>query len=113
MQIGASFSAGAFASVTSTPTSTSSSAGNDPLLASAPSGDASADLIKFLQMTPAQKMDYQWMSSHHITQGSLAAMSQQQRDAIRQQMAGDLKQKAQQDMDAQVAKANGGVNIVV
>ena len=82
-------------------------------MAEAPSGNSSADLMKFLQMTPAQKMDYQWMSSHHITQQSLASMSQDQRDALRQQMATDLKQKAQQDMDAKAAKASGGVNLVV
>ncbi len=112
MQIGSSLSTGAFASLTSTSSSSSPSA-SDPLLASAPSGDASADLMKFLQMSPAQKMDYQWLSSHHLTQANLASMSQEQRDAIRQQMANDLKTKAQQTMDSQVAKANGGVNVVV
>lgn len=113
MQIGSSLSTGAFASLTSNPSSATSPSASDPLLASAPTGDASADLMKFLQMTPAQKMDYQWLSSHHLTQSDLASMSQQQRDAIRQQMANDLKTKAQQDMDSQVAKANGGVNVVV
>ncbi len=110
MQIGSSLSTGAFAPVSST--STTSSPSSDPLIAGAPSGDTSADLMKFLQMTPAQKMEYQWMSSHHLTQSSLASMTQQQRDAIREQMASDLKQKAQQQMDAQVAKANGGVNVI-
>ncbi len=113
MQIGSSLSTGAFASLTSAPSSASSSSAGDPLLASAPTGDTSADLMKFLQMTPAQKMDYQWLSSHHLTQSNLASMSQQQRDAIRQQMANDLKTKAQQNMDSEVAKANGGVNVVV
>ncbi len=113
MQVGSSLSTGAFASVTATPTSSTSVASNDPLMAVAPSGDKSADLMKFLQMTPAQKMDYQWMSSHHITQQSLASMTPDQRNAIRQQMANDLKTKAQQAMDSGVAKANGGVNVVV
>lgn len=112
MQIGSSLSTGAFASLTSSPSSSSPSP-SDPLLASAPSGDASADLMKFLQMTPAQKMDYQWLSGHHLTQSNLASMSQEQRDAIRTQMATDLKNKAQQDMDAKAAKAGGGVNVVV
>ena len=112
MQVGSSLSTGAFASVTSTPSSTSA-ANNDPLIADAPTGDKSTDLMKFLQMTPAQKMDFQWLSSHHLTQSNLASMTSDQRDAIRQQMANDIKTKAQQDMDSQVAKANGGVNVVV
>ncbi len=112
MQIGSSLSTGAFASLTSSSSASSPSA-SDPLMASAPTGDASVDLMKFLKMTPAQKMDYQWLSSHHLTQSNLASMSQDQRDAIRTQMANDLKTKAQQDMDSEVAKANGGVNVVV
>jgi hypothetical protein len=112
MQVGSSLSTGAFASLTSSPSSSASSAASDPLVADAPTGDTSTDLMKFLKMTPAQKMDYQWMSSHHLTQQSLASMTSDQRDAIRQQMASDLKQKAQQTMDSQVAKSNGGVNIL-
>ena len=113
MQVGSSTSTGAFASLTAAPSSPTSPSANDPLMADAPTGDKSADLMKFLQMTPSQKMDYQWLSSHHLTQSKLAAMTSDQRNAIRQQMANDLKTKAQQDMDSQVAKANGGVNVVV
>ncbi len=115
MQIGSSAGVNAYAALTSssTPSSSSSSASSDPLLANAPTGDKTADLMKFLKMTPAQKMEFQWLSSHHITQSDLASMSQQQRDAIRQQMATDFKQKAQQQMDANAAKDKGGVNVVV
>ena len=114
MQIGATSSnSGVFAPVTDASSSSTSPSASDPLMSVAPSGDSSADLMKFLNMTPAQKMDYQYLSSHHITQQSLSQMSQTQRDALRQQMASDLKQKAQQEMDAKVAKASGGVNIVV
>ena len=90
-----------------------SGSGSDPLMDVAPSGNNSDDLMRFLKMTPAQKMEYEWLNSHHVTQQDLKGMSSDQRDAIRQQMAADLKQKAQQDMEAKAAKANGGVNIVV
>ena len=112
MQIGSSLSTGAFAPVM--PASSSSSpAASDPLTSIAPSGDTSADLMKFLKMSPAQKMEYQWMSSHHITQQSLAAMTPDQRNALQQRMESDLKQKAQQTLESKTAQANGGVNIVV
>jgi len=116
MQIGSALSAGAFSplTATSTPSSSStSSASTDAMMASAPTGDSSTDLMRFLKMTPAQKMDYQWMSSHHITQQSLSSMSQTQRDALRDQMSSELQQRAQQTLEAKTAQANGGVNIVV
>ncbi len=114
MQIGTSFNTGAYASLTSAPSSTASvsSAASDPLMAIAPSGNNSADLMKFLKMTPAQKMQYEWMSSHKITQQSLASMTQDQRNALQEQMSNDLRQKAQQATEAKAAKA-GGINVVV
>ncbi len=93
--------------------SASNSSNSDPLMAVAPSGDSSDDLMRFLKMTPAQKMQYEWLNSHHITQQDLNGMSSDQRNAIRQQMAADLKQKAQQEMEAKAAKAGGGGNVVV
>lgn len=90
-----------------------SDAGNDPLIGVAPTGNSSDDLMRFLKMTPAQKMEYEWLNAHHITQSDLKSMPADQRNLIRQQMAADLKQKAQQDMEAKAAKAGGGVNIVV
>ncbi len=114
MQIGSSTNTGAYAPITSVSSSTSSasSAASDPLMAIAPSGNNSADLMKFLKMTPAQKMQYEWMSSHKITQQSLAAMTPDQRTALQEQMTNELKQKAQQATEAKAAKA-GGVNVVV
>jgi len=111
MQIGSSMSTGAFAALV--PATSVSSPSTDPLIGVAPTGDTSADLMKFLQMSPAQKMEYQWLSSHHITQQQLSSMTQAQRDALHEQMASDLKQKAQQDLESKTAKANGGLNIVV
>jgi len=115
MQIGTSLNTGAYASLTSTPsssTNSAASAASDPLMAIAPSGNNSADLQKFLKMTPGQKMQYEWMSSHNITQQTLASMTQDQRNALQEQMSTDLKQKAQQATEAKAAKA-GGVNVVV
>ena len=110
MQIGSSLNTGAYAALTptsSSSTSSASSAASDPLMAIAPSGNSSDDIMKFLKMTPAQKMQYEWMSSHHVTQQSLASMTQDQRDALQEQMSADLKQKAQQATEAKAAKAGG------
>ena len=115
MQIGTATNTGAYASLTSTPSSSSNaaaSAASDPLMSIAPSGNNTADLQKFLQMTPGQKMQYEWMSSHNITQQSLASMTQDQRNALQEQMTNDLKQKAQKATEDKAAKA-GGINVVV
>ncbi len=96
MQIGSSFSplTASYGSVNKPQTTAT-----DPLMQLAPSESDTpeATLMKFFKMSPAEKMQYTWLNAHHLTKEKLAAMSPEERQAVNQQMATELQQKALQD----------------
>ena len=109
MQIGSSFSP-----ITASYGSTkkTQSAPTDPLMQIAPSASDTAEttLMKFLKMTPAEKMQYTWLNAHHLTKEKLAAMSPDERAAIQKQMESEIQQKAR---EATEKKSGQSVDILV
>ncbi|ESQ81446.1 hypothetical protein [Asticcacaulis benevestitus] len=109
MQIGSSFTMPvSFNMGSSSKTSTTS----DPLSQIAPSSSdtAEASLMKFLKMSPAEKLQCTWLNSHGITKEKLAAMKPEERIAIQKQMTDELQEQARQEMEK---KKGATVNIVV
>lgn len=110
MQIGSSFSpiTASYGSSKKTP-----STPIDPLMQIAPSDSDTAEttLMKFLKMTPAEKMQYTWLNSHHITKEKLAAMSPDERAAVQKQMESEIQQKARDDIEKK--KSAQSVDILV
>ncbi|ESQ81644.1 hypothetical protein AEAC466_20940 [Asticcacaulis sp. AC466] len=97
-----------------TSTATKSQTSTDPLSQIAPSSSDSAEasLMKFLKMSPAEKMQYTWLNSHGLTKEKLAAKSPEERAAIQKQMMQELQEQARQRQE----KANGtgtAINVVV
>jgi hypothetical protein len=82
-----------------------SSAGSAAAASPAPAGaDASASsggsdalqyLENYLKESPAQRMEDAWLAKHHLSESQLEAMPPAQRDAIKKQMADDIKQELQ------------------
>jgi hypothetical protein len=74
------------------------------------SNSALQDLVNYLKGSPAKRMEQAWLAQHNLTEQRLAAMPPVQQEALRKQMADDIKKKLQ----AQLGGSNGGVaNIVV
>jgi hypothetical protein len=88
------------------------SAGPDAaaLPSSGSSNSAYQFLANFLKESPAKQMEDLWLAKHHLTEQQLEAMPPAQQDAIKKQMADDIKKKLQE----QSGGANGtAANIVV
>jgi hypothetical protein len=64
-------------------------------------------LTDYLKESPAKRMEDAWLAKHHLTEQQLAAMPSAQQDAIRKQMADDIKKKLQE----QSGGAGTNVNI--
>jgi hypothetical protein len=112
MQIGATSSS---LPVFATHTTASQSQSNplDDLLSNiAPSKDPTADLLRFLKMSPAEKMQYQWMASHKMSGDDIKSMSSEQRAALMKQMATELAEQAQQRATAKDTGQGQQVNIL-
>jgi len=97
MQIGSSF-----ATITASYGLTqkmSTATASDPLTQLAPSASDTTEttLMKFLKMSPAEKMQYTWLNAHKLTKEKLAAMSPDERAAIQKQMETEIQQKTKQD----------------
>jgi hypothetical protein len=60
------------------------------------SGSALDFLTKYLNETPAQRMTDAWLKRHHLTEQQLESMPPDQQDAIRKQMADDIKKQIQE-----------------
>jgi len=72
-------------------------------------GAAAQNFLKYMNETPAQKLEDAWLKAHHLTREQLAAMPPAQREAIEKQMAADLKEKLkQQALDQANGKKTGG-----
>ncbi len=111
MQIGSSFSTmtASYGSVKKNQTTAT-----DPLMQLAPSESDTPEkaLMKFFDMTPAEKMQYTWLNAHHLTKEKLAAMSPDERAAIQKQMETEIQQKAQQDSAKKNGQNGQSVNIL-
>jgi hypothetical protein len=73
------------------------------------SSDALQYLIKYMNESPAQRMEEAWLAKHHLSEQSLQAMSPDQQDAIRKQMAEDIKKQIQE----KTGGLGGNANVVV
>ncbi|HTM83098.1 hypothetical protein [Asticcacaulis sp.] len=104
MQIGSSFSP-----ITASYGSTkkTQSPPTDPLMQIAPSASDTSEttLMKFLKMTPAEKMQYTWLNAHHLTKEKLAAMSPDERAAVQKQMESEIQQKAREGTEKKTGKS--------
>jgi len=111
MQIGSSFSTTA---TSYSSTKKAQSTPTDPLMQIAPSNSDTAEttLMKFLKMTPAEKMQYTWLNAHHLTKEKLAAMSPEERAAVHKQMETEIQQKAREDTEKKSGEKGQSVNIL-
>ena len=55
--------------------------------------------MKYMQQTPAQRMEEAWLAAHHLSRADLDKMTPVQRDAVRREMSEDLKNQALQRAD--------------
>jgi hypothetical protein len=69
-------------------------------------------LMKFLEMTPAEKMQFLWLNAHHLTREELATMSPDERAAIQKQMTTEIQQKAREDMEKKSGQSGQSLNIL-
>ena len=60
----------------------------------------------YMKETPAQRFEDSWLAAHGLTQKQLDAMSPQQRQAVMQQMANDMKQQLEQKTRASLASTS-------
>lgn len=96
--------AGAFAGGASTPKAAS---GSSPAQPPTDGSSSALDyLVNYLKESPAKRMEDAWLAKHHLTEQQLAAMPPAQQDALRKQMAEDIKKKLQQTSGAPGANAN-------
>ena len=112
MQIGATSSyIPAFASNATTGTTKAS---GDNLSSFAPSkaNTPQEELLWFLKMSPAEKMQYQWLASHKISMQDLSSMSSEDRAALLKQMATELAERAKQNATAKETGQGQQVNIL-
>ncbi len=58
--------------------------------------------LDYMKKTPAQRMIDNWLAQHHLTQKDLDRMSPEQRKAIEQQMAADLRQQTKEQTHKKV-----------
>ncbi len=87
----------------------------NPSGASASSASGSSEnplqyLMNYASESPAKRLEDAWLAQHHLTEQALAAMPPSQQDAIRKEMADDIKK--------QLLQSSGGApgaaaNIVV
>lgn len=70
------------------------------------SGSALDFLVNYLKESPAKRMEDAWLAKHHLTEQQLAAMPPAQQDALRKQMAEEIKKKLQETAGAPGANAN-------
>jgi hypothetical protein len=111
MQIGATSSLPIFAN-TSTAGKGQSSPLDDLLSSLAPSKDPTADLMRFLKMSPAEKMQYQWLASHKMSGDDIKSMSSEDRAALMKQMATELAEQAKQRATAKDTGQGQQVNLL-
>ena len=80
--------------------------GAAPSTADGSSDSAFEYLVNYLKESPAKRMEDAWLAQHHLSEQALAAMPPAQQDAIRKQMASDIKKKLQETSGAPGANAN-------
>lgn len=71
--------------------------------------DPAKEFMDFMKLTPAQRMEEQWLRSHGLTRKDLESMSPEKRDAIKKQMAQEIEDAMKRKTKA---KAAGGVDIL-
>jgi hypothetical protein len=81
--------------------------------ASGASNSAYQYLVNYLKESPAQRMVDSWLAQHNLTEKALDAMPPAQQDAIRKQMAEDIKKKMQEGGGAGASAPGATVNIAV
>lgn len=62
--------------------------------------DPYQELSDFMKMTDAQKMQYLWLKKHGISQEEFAAMSDEEKQKLVQQMHEELKTQIQQAVES-------------
>jgi predicted flavoprotein YhiN len=62
--------------------------------------DPYQELSDFMKMTDAQKMQYLWLKKHGISQEEFAAMSDEEKQKLVQQMQEELKTQIQQAVES-------------
>lgn len=63
--------------------------------------DPSQYFLNYMKETPAQRMQDAWLAAHHLTREDLDAMPPDQRQAIEQQMANDIKNQVEKQAEQQ------------
>jgi hypothetical protein len=63
-------------------------------------------LTKYLNESPAKRMEDAWLAKHHLSEQQLASMPPEQQSAIRKQMADDIKKQIQQKTGGLGGNAN-------
>jgi hypothetical protein len=58
--------------------------------------DPVQEFRNYMKETPAQRLEDSWLAAHHLTRQQYEAMSPQERQAIQQQMASELKEQVKQ-----------------
>jgi hypothetical protein len=88
--------------VSSAYTRNKSSASSSDLGQAASAPSAKDQFRKYMQMSPAERMEENWLRSHGLSKEKLDAMSSEQREAVIKQMKDDIEHKLQ-DQAAQKA----------
>jgi hypothetical protein len=85
--------------------------GSSPADGSSDGNSAMQFLTNYLKETPAQRMVDSWLAQHHLTEKQLDAMPPKQQQAIRKQMAEDIKKKVQEQTGGGAAPAGSALNV--
>jgi hypothetical protein len=82
------------------------STGVDNSIASASKPDAKAEFQKYMKMTPAERMEENWLRAHGLSKEKLAAMSSEDREKIMKQMKDDIEKKLKDDSEQKATKVD-------
>ncbi|GAA0538858.1 hypothetical protein GCM10008941_18230 [Rhizomicrobium palustre] len=64
----------------------------DDLSAAVSQPDAKASFREYMKMSPAERMEENWLKSHGLSKEKLAAMSPEERDKVMKQMKDEITQ---------------------
>ncbi|HTZ77396.1 MAG TPA: hypothetical protein VMC10_05800 [Stellaceae bacterium] len=91
-----------------TPTSSQSNSAAATGQSTDVAGSAAQSFLKYMNETPAQKLEDAWLKEHNLTRAQLDAMPPAQREAIEKEMAADIQQKLKQQALDNANKQTGG-----
>lgn len=70
------------------------------------------EFLDFMKLTPAQRMQEQWLAAHGLTRQDLENMEPEKRDALMKQMAQEIEEKIKQQALNKNDDKKDGVDIL-